>query len=152
MFDLTLLQAWPCAIRALRNASNAYPVRAMEIALCAFLSAAALSACSHAAARSGEPHTISNAQSTGKRNVSKDWPCFREHSDYKVWLANAGDDAKQAPIEEKSALWLEPGNTVTIQHIEAPDTLQVRILTDPVNDTDGLTCWTPGYEGKLFSK
>jgi hypothetical protein len=152
MFDSTLIQTWAYASSALRNVSNAYLLRATEIALRGFLAAAALSACSHAAVTSGEPHTITNAESTGKRDVSIDWPCFGDHNDYKVWLTNAGDDAKQSPIEEKSALWLEPGDTVTIQHIEAPDTLEVRILFDPAHDTDGLTCWTPGYEGKLFSK
>jgi hypothetical protein len=124
--------------------------RVWEIALCALLAAAALSACSHAALTSGEARTITDAESTGKRDISIDWPCFSERSDYNAWLANAGDDAKQSTIEEKSALWLEPGDTVTIQHSEAPDTLQVRIVADPAHDTDGLTCWTPGYDGKLF--
>ncbi|MGB9653367.1 MAG: hypothetical protein WCB01_16320 [Candidatus Cybelea sp.] len=124
-----------------------------SVAASVSLAVGVLSACaSHAAIRPGGPHTIANAQSTGKRDRSIDWPCFRDLSDYKAWLSNAGDKYKQSLIEEKSALLLEPGNTVTIQHIVEPDTLQVRILTDPVNDTDGLTCWTPGYDGKLFSK
>jgi hypothetical protein len=133
--------------------SRSHLSRVVSVTVSASLAVGILVACSsHAAVRSGGPHTIANAQSTGKRDLSIDWPCFRDLSDYKVWLANAGDEAKEIAFEGKSALWLEPGNTVTIQHIAAPDLLQVRILTDPVNDTDGLTCWTPGYEGKLFSK
>lgn len=127
--------------------------RVFSVAASVSLAVGVLSACaSHGAIRPGGPHTIANAQSTGKRDRSIDWPCFRDLSDYKAWLSIAGDKYKQSLIEEKSALLLEPGNTVTIQHIVEPDTLQVRILTDPVNDTDGLTCWTPGYDGKLFSK
>ncbi len=95
----------------------------------------------------GETHAI--APDTQMDSV--DWPCFADRGDYNAWLANAGNDKKQDAIEQNAALWLEPGDSVRVVRVETPDAVEVRIVTS-TTDEFGKTCWTPSYQGALFSK
>lgn len=101
----------------------------------------------------GETRTIADAEDTGERHTTQDWPCFVDRSEYDVWFVNGGDDQKEDTIEQSSALWLEPGDTVKVLQVDSPpsDALKVRIKESPTGES-GKACWTEGYQGALFSK
>ncbi len=71
---------------------------------------------------------------------------------YKIWLKDNGDSQEQNTLEENSAIWLSDGDMVKVLQIRKPDALRLVILTAPTSDYVGKTCWTPGYNGSLFSK
>ncbi len=93
-----------------------------------------------------EVHTIANAKS---QRSTLDWPCFADKGEFEVWMANSGDS--EETIEQNNALWLEPGDKVSVLQTEMDgEALKLRIISSPAAG-EGKTCWTLRYEGYLFS-
>ena len=108
-----------------------------------FTLALVLAACSHGV-RAGDTHTI--AAATGQL---KTWPCFSDKSQYDAWLAVRSNQTKEQILEDSNGLWLKEGDDVKILRVETRDTVQVAIVS--VSAGAGKTCWTPTYQGALFS-
>ena len=102
-----------------------------------------LTACSHGI-RAGDTHTV--AATTGQ---VKTWPCFTDKATYDAWLALRSNQSKEQTIEDSNGLWLKEGDDVKVVRFEPPDTVQVTIISVPAGV--GKTCWTPTYQGALFS-
>lgn len=96
----------------------------------------------------GETHTVASAHAQLRTLY---WPCFAEKDELQVWLVNAVDRDTQETIENNNAIWLAKGDTVKILQEVPEDALQIHVISSD-NGASGKTCWTPAYEGYLFSK
>ena len=109
-----------------------------------FFLAVVLTACSHGI-RAGDTHTVAAATSR-----LKTWPCFWDKSAYDVWLATRSNQSKEQTLEDNNGLWLKEGDDIRILQYEPPDTVEIAIISMPAGA--GKTCWTPTYQGALFSQ
>lgn len=99
-----------------------------------------------------ETHVIADGIESGQRQTH-DWPCFPDRETYGEWMNATYSQPVEEGIEDKDALWLEPGDHVEVlQHphsMSDPDKL--RITYAPETGYAGLTCWADDIQGYMFS-